>query len=108
MGVNSLPKTVTRQRRGCDLNTGFLRLSPARNHSATEPPKYACMGGLFGPFLPVPVTSRSTHCISPQIVTVPRSTAWQFRAHDGRIIMAEIHGECRPLVARRRRIARCV
>jgi len=22
MGVNSLPKTVTRQRRGCDLNTG--------------------------------------------------------------------------------------
>jgi len=23
MGVNSLPKTVTRQRRGCDLNTGL-------------------------------------------------------------------------------------
>ena len=22
MGVNSLPKTVTRQRRGCDLNSG--------------------------------------------------------------------------------------
>jgi len=22
MGVNNLPKTVTRQRRGCDLNTG--------------------------------------------------------------------------------------
>ena len=22
MGVNSLPKTVTRQRRGCDLNPG--------------------------------------------------------------------------------------
>ena len=39
MGVNSLPKTVTRQRRDCDLNPGFLRLSPARaNHSATEPP----------------------------------------------------------------------
>ena len=37
MGVNSLPKTVTRQRR--DLNPGLLRLSPARyNHSATEPP----------------------------------------------------------------------
>ena len=30
MGVNSLPKTVTRQRRGCDLNLGPLRLSPAR------------------------------------------------------------------------------
>ena len=29
MGVNSLPKTVTRQRRGCDLNPGLLRLRPA-------------------------------------------------------------------------------
>jgi len=38
MGVNSLPKTVTRQRRGCDLNPGLLRLSPAHYHWATEPP----------------------------------------------------------------------
>jgi len=30
MGVNSLPKTVARQRRVCDLNPGLLRLSPAR------------------------------------------------------------------------------
>ena len=30
MGVNRLPKTVTRQRRGCDLKLGLLRLSPAR------------------------------------------------------------------------------
>ena len=30
MGVNSLPKTVTRQRRDCDLNPALLRLSPAR------------------------------------------------------------------------------
>ena len=30
MDVNSLPKTVTRQRRGCDLNPVLLRLSPAR------------------------------------------------------------------------------
>jgi len=30
MGVSSLPKTVIRQRRGCDLNPGLLRLSPAR------------------------------------------------------------------------------
>ena len=30
MGVNSLPKTVTRQRRECDLNPGLLCLSPAR------------------------------------------------------------------------------
>ena len=28
--MNSLPKTVTRQRRDCDLNPGPLRLSPAR------------------------------------------------------------------------------
>ena len=39
MGVNSLPKTVTRQRRGCDLNPGPSEpeLQHA-NHSATEPP----------------------------------------------------------------------
>ena len=30
MGVNSLPKTVTRQRRDYDLNPGLLRLSPGR------------------------------------------------------------------------------
>ena len=30
MGVNSLPKTVTRQRSGCDLKQATLRLSPAR------------------------------------------------------------------------------
>ena len=35
MGVNSLPKTVTRQRRDCDLNPGH---SVHANHSATEPP----------------------------------------------------------------------
>jgi len=29
MGVSSLLKTVTRQRRDCDLNQGLLRLSPA-------------------------------------------------------------------------------
>jgi len=30
MGVNSLPKTVTGQRRDCDLIPGPVRLSPAR------------------------------------------------------------------------------
>ena len=29
MGVDSLFKTVTRQRRGCDLNSGLSALSPA-------------------------------------------------------------------------------
>ena len=37
MGVNSLPKTVTRQRRDCNLNTGLVRLSQQANRSATEP-----------------------------------------------------------------------
>ena len=32
MGVNSLPKTITRQRRGCDLNPG-----PSAPESSTLP-----------------------------------------------------------------------
>jgi len=35
MGVNSLPKTATRQRRDCDSNPCS---SEHANHSATEPP----------------------------------------------------------------------
>ena len=38
MGVNSLPKTVTRQRRGCDLNPG-----PSAPESSTLP-----LGNLLG------------------------------------------------------------
>ena len=39
MGVNSLPKTVTRQRRDCDLNTGpSAPESSMLTHSSTEPP----------------------------------------------------------------------
>ena len=39
MGVNSLPRTVTRHRRGCDLNRGpSAPESSTLNHSATEPP----------------------------------------------------------------------
>jgi len=37
MGVNNLRKTVTRQRRNCDLNPGPSAPEHA-NHSATEPP----------------------------------------------------------------------
>jgi len=38
MGVNSLPKTVTGQRRGCDLNPGpFCARIQHANHSETEP-----------------------------------------------------------------------
>jgi len=42
MGVNSLPKTVTRQHRSFDLNPGILCLSQAC--TATEPPSfYLCI-----------------------------------------------------------------
>jgi len=33
MGVNSLPKTVTRQRRGCDLNPGLSATESTRLHA---------------------------------------------------------------------------
>ena len=38
--MNSLPKTVNRQRRGCDLNPGSSApdSSTLTTHSATEPP----------------------------------------------------------------------
>ena len=42
MGVNSLPKTVTRQRRGCDLNPG--RTAPESSTLTTRLPSHR--GGL--------------------------------------------------------------
>ena len=38
MGVNSLPKTVTRQRRGCDLNPGLS--APEASTLTTRLPSY--------------------------------------------------------------------
>ena len=38
MGVSSLPKTVTRQRCGCDLNPAFCAWVQHAIHSATDPP----------------------------------------------------------------------
>jgi len=38
MGVNSLPKTVTRQRRGCDLNPG--RSAPESSTLTTRLPSH--------------------------------------------------------------------
>jgi len=38
MGVNSLPKTVTRQRRGCDLNQG--RSAPESSTLTTPLPSH--------------------------------------------------------------------
>jgi len=39
LGMNTLPKTVTQQRRDCDLNPGpSTPESKQANHLATEPP----------------------------------------------------------------------
>ena len=35
--MNSLPKTVTRQRHGCNLNPGSSAPESSTNHSAAEP-----------------------------------------------------------------------
>jgi len=43
MGVNSLPKTVTRQRRGCDLNPG--RSAPESSTLTTRPPSLPSVRG---------------------------------------------------------------
>ena len=45
MGVNSLPKTVTRQRRGCDFNPDPSAPESSTLHSATEPPSYMVHAG---------------------------------------------------------------
>jgi len=58
MGVNSLPKTVTRQRRDCDLNPGPS--APESSMLTTQPPFYvlrwlsdnANVSALGGGFLP--------------------------------------------------------
>ena len=42
--MNSLPKTVARHRRDCDLNPGCTSVQHA-NHSATKPPQLANMFG---------------------------------------------------------------
>ena len=48
MGVNSLPKTVTRQRRGCDLNPGPS--APESSMLTTRLPSHPRpIVGLFGP-----------------------------------------------------------
>jgi len=52
MGVNSLPKTVTRQRRGCDLNPG-----PTAPESSTL--TFRLPGGRYRPKLLVSTTKAS-------------------------------------------------
>ena len=49
MGVNSLPKTVIRQRRGCDLNPGPSAPESIQHasHSATEPAGDISASGLL-------------------------------------------------------------
>ena len=48
MGVNSLPKTVTRQRRDCDLNPGPSVPDHCSNHSAIETLDYRVLYLLTG------------------------------------------------------------
>ena len=45
MGVNSLPKTVTRQRRNCDLNPGPS--APGSSTPATRLPMHRCTRGVI-------------------------------------------------------------
>jgi len=71
MGVNSLPKTVTRQRRGCDLNPG-----PSANHSAIE---YGLpfLLPFSAPLLPLPICtvySRHLFCGRGEEFTSPKQT----------------------------------
>jgi len=47
MGVNSLPKTVTRQRRGCDLNPGPS--APESSTLTTGLPSHYWMSLLINP-----------------------------------------------------------
>ena len=47
MGVNSLPKTVTGQRRGCDLNAGpSAPVSSTLTTRLPSHPVYECMFGI--------------------------------------------------------------
>ena len=58
MGVNSLPKTVTRQRRGCDLNPGpsapeCSTLNTRLGNSTSSSVETLLMyGGIFSKLLP--------------------------------------------------------
>jgi len=60
MGVNSLPKTVTRQRRGCDLNPGpsapecstlNTRLGSSSSSSSSSVETLLMYGGIFSKLL---------------------------------------------------------
>jgi len=65
MGVNSLPRTITRQRRSCDLNTDPS--APDRvqhaNHSATDPPREPVLCQLYRhTFVPYDDVQRDPVC----------------------------------------------
>jgi len=56
MGVNSLPKTVTRQRRGCDLNPGPS--APQSSTLTTRLPSHQVATSRLVRVLFVPLASR--------------------------------------------------
>jgi len=91
--VNSLPKTVTRQRHDCDLNPGPSAPKSA-NHSTTEPPMRALSYDINPSPSDAPFTSRdqrhsaaatAVNGFSPrlmysvsQLISLPRFSAGYF------------------------------
>jgi len=71
MGVNSLPKTVTRQSRGCDLNPGLS--APESSTLTTRLPSHSCVFiYLFKCFMSSPPTARAPaalrfRCVRPTV-----------------------------------------
>jgi len=76
MGVNSLPKTVTRRRRGCDLNPG-----PSAPESSTlttrlpSQPRFGIHALFSGDTWPVGVTLRRKCDMSPHTILTDQSDA---------------------------------
>ena len=58
MGVNSLPKTVTRQRHGCDLNPGPS--APESSTLTTQLPSHPVTSLLYGVVKPATFTFTRT------------------------------------------------
>ena len=82
MGVSSLPKTVSRQRRDCDFNPAFCAWVQHANHSATELPsvQISCIIAIFGLIQrrAVRLHDRSRLCEPASIGTVIRWTACRY------------------------------
>jgi len=91
MGVNSLPKSATRQRRGCDLNPGpsapesstlTTRLPTCSSSRSISPDRYAAAGMNRNTVAAGRIDGRTTdRCIDPAPYTMPavsirKESAW--------------------------------